>query len=96
VIPPIQLAILQCEHWVESIDKERDRLALSLEGFEIISEIQRAFVRTRLGVLERERAKALELHADLMAKRHRPELMFSARPVMAKAMLEPTRKRRRA
>lgn len=81
--------------WIESIDQERDRLAQSVDGTRIVSEIHRAFVTARLGVLEHDRLDALALLAELETLQYRPELMFPARPRMLRVTLR-ERERKRA
>lgn len=91
----IDRVIRRAERYVESIDCERDRLASELD--EYISDVRRAFIRERLGVLERERREALTLVEDLRTKRYRPELMFNTRPTrMLKVPLRIRPERKRA
>lgn len=86
----------RAERWIDAIDQERDHLARVL-AWEVISEIERAFIPARLAVLEQERVQAVLLLEELRLHQYRPEVMFHHRPAhrMLKVPLrkQPERKR---
>jgi hypothetical protein len=83
--------VVRAERWIEDIDRERDSLA-NTTSWALISEVERAFVRTRLALLEKERIEALDTLAKLNVLTDRPQVMFSERP---KRMLKVSLRRSR-
>ena len=90
---PIDLAIARVECWIESIDKERDRIAQLLAtanaGAKSPSDVEWGFLNARLVYLDVQRQEALAKLGVLRSQATWPEVMFDKRPVptMVKAVL---------
>lgn len=84
MIQPIELAIRQTARWVDSIQREKDRLSVEMRDPRA-SDIRWGFISARLAYLDVALEQARDLLRDLEGKRHRPELMFSKRPMLKMA-----------
>lgn len=76
----IDRAIAQLERWIESIQQEKDRLAVEMRDPRA-TEIRWGFIAARLAYLDVALGDARELLVDLRSKQYRPELMFVRRPL---------------
>lgn len=91
---PTEQNIARLERWIESIQREQDRLGRAL-GRRTTGDIERAFIVERLRVIEDELAHTRALLAGQQAIRFEAQMSFARRPrLMLKAVLRKPRLRK--
>lgn len=88
--------IARVEQWIESIQREKDRLSVLMrrfnDGAADVSPLEFAFAIARMEQLDKDLQQARDRLAALESQRHWPEVMFKTRPLLK----VPLRRRRKS